>query len=61
LEDVEVALRGVKLLKVAFNHGQFVVTSGGIAGDFDVFAQEFGCCGILAVMRRLASSNMASG
>ena len=43
LEDAEVALGGVELFQIAFDHGEFVIALGRIATDFYVAAKKF--CG----------------
>src|SRR5882672_760719 len=43
LEDTQVALSGIELFQIAFDHGEFVIAFGGIAADFYVAAKKF--CG----------------
>ena len=40
LKNAEVARRGLVLVKVAFDHGELVVTGGGLVTHFDVLAKE---------------------
>ena len=40
LKNAKVAFGGFVLMKIALDHGEFVVAGGGILGDFDVFAEE---------------------
>ena len=42
LEDAEVALGGVELFQIAFDHSEFVIALGGIATDFYVATEKFG-------------------
>ena len=40
MENAEIALGGLVLMKIALDHGEFVVAGGGLVAHFDVFAQQ---------------------